>query len=73
MPLLGYIRQFSNIALLSLYLTKCGNAVCTRIHVVLSLKQQARNSCNAPENVLCPAVIMSPQTEAPPDFKSAPF
>ena len=39
-----------------------------RGHVVLSLKQQARNSCNALENVVCPAVIVSPQAEAPPDF-----
>ena len=36
-------------------------------------KQQAGNSCNALENALRPAVIMSPQAEAPPDFKSAPF
>ena len=29
-------------------------------HVVLSLKQLAGNSCKVPENVLCPAVIVSP-------------
>ena len=32
-----------------------------RGHVVLSLEQLARNSCNVLENVLCPAVIMSPE------------
>ena len=31
-----------------------------RGHVVLSLKQLAGNSCKVPENVLCPAVIVSP-------------
>ena len=31
-----------------------------RGHVVLSLKQLAGNSCEVPENVLCPAVIVSP-------------
>ena len=44
-----------------------------RGHVVLSLKYQAGNSCNALENVLRFAVIVSPPAEAPPDFKSAPF
>ena len=29
-------------------------------HVVLSLKQLAGNSCKVPENVSCPAVIVSP-------------
>ena len=31
-----------------------------RGHVVLSLKQLAGNSSKVPENVLCPAVIVSP-------------
>ena len=31
-----------------------------RGHAVLSLKQMAGNSCKVTENVLCPAVIMSP-------------
>ena len=31
-----------------------------RGHVVLSLKQLAGNSCEVLENVLCPAVIVSP-------------
>ena len=31
-----------------------------RGHVVLSLKQLAGNSCKVSENVLCPAVIVSP-------------
>ena len=34
-----------------------------RGHVVLSLKQLAGNSCKVLENVLCPAVIMSPDVK----------
>ena len=37
------------------------------------LSNGPKSSCNALENVLRPAVIVSPQAEAPPDFKSAPF
>jgi len=33
-----------------------------RGHVVLSLKQLAGNSYKVPENVLCPAIIVSPAT-----------
>ena len=32
-------------------------------HVVLSLDQMAGNPCKVPENVLCPAVIVSPDTD----------
>ena len=41
--------------------TKCDNAECMRGHAVLSLEQLAGISCKALENVLCPAVIMSPE------------
>ena len=41
--------------------TKFGNAVWIRGHAVFSLKQLAGISCKALENVLCPAVIMSPE------------
>ena len=59
MPLLGHIKEFSdNIITLIHYI--CGNAVFMRGHDVLSLKQLAGNLCKAPENVLYPAVVMSP-------------
>ena len=34
-----------------------------RGHVVLSLKQLAGNSCKVSENVLCPAVMVSPAVQ----------
>ena len=30
-------------------------------HVILSLKPLTGNSCKVPENILCPAIIVSPE------------
>ena len=39
-------------------------------HIFLSLEQLARNSCKIPEDVLCPAVIMSPASLLATQYKA---
>ena len=64
MPLLGHIKQFLDCVIIITVLDTLNvkmHYVRMRGHVVLSLKQLAGNSSKAPENVLCPAVIVSPK------------
>ena len=61
--MLGHIKRFSDIALLQSfyiiqYMWHC--TVCMRGHVVLSLEHLVEKSCKVSENVLCPAVTVSP-------------